>query len=106
MKPTHFATAFAVAVLLAACGDNVSGVRFTKDGGNTGKSQPQSIRALTAGEIKAAAVESLASFDEASVASSLLAGWQSYTPDVRAKVLEAQRQRVIARRNHHDVDCE
>ena len=42
-----------------------------------------------AGEIKSAAVESLASFDDASVSSSLLAGWQSYTPDVRAKVLEA-----------------
>ena len=54
MKPTHFASAFAIAALLAACGDNVSGVRFTKDGGTTGKSQPQAIRALTAGEIKAA----------------------------------------------------
>ena len=42
-----------------------------------------------AGEIKAAAVESLSAFDDASVASSLLAGWASYTPDVRAKTLEA-----------------
>jgi putative membrane-bound dehydrogenase-like protein len=42
-----------------------------------------------AGEVKAAAVESLASFDDAAVASSLLAGWASYTPDVRGKALEA-----------------
>jgi putative membrane-bound dehydrogenase-like protein len=42
-----------------------------------------------AGEVKAAAVESLSSFDDASVASSLLDAWASYTPDVRAKVLEA-----------------
>lgn len=42
-----------------------------------------------AGEVKAAAVESLASFDDASVASSLLAGWASYTPEVRTKVLDA-----------------
>ena len=42
-----------------------------------------------AGEVKAAAVESLSSFDDASVASSLLAGWASYTPDVRTKVLDA-----------------
>jgi len=42
-----------------------------------------------AGEVKAAAVESLASFDDASVASSLLDAWASYTPEVRAKVLDA-----------------
>lgn len=54
MKPTHIAIALAITTLLAACGDNVSGVRFTKDGGNTSKSQPQAIRALTAGEIQAA----------------------------------------------------
>jgi putative membrane-bound dehydrogenase-like protein len=42
-----------------------------------------------AGEVKAAAVESLASFDDAAVASSLLDAWASYTPDVRAKVLDA-----------------
>lgn len=42
-----------------------------------------------AGEVKAAAVESLSSFDDASVASSLLDAWASYTPDVRAKVLDA-----------------
>ncbi len=42
-----------------------------------------------AGEIKAAAVESLSSFDDPTVAATLLASWASYTPDVRAKVLEA-----------------
>lgn len=42
-----------------------------------------------AGEIKAAAVESLSSFDDPSLAATLLATWASYTPDVRAKVLEA-----------------
>jgi putative membrane-bound dehydrogenase-like protein len=42
-----------------------------------------------AGEIKSAAVESLASFDDASVAPALLAGWASATPDARAKILEA-----------------
>jgi hypothetical protein len=42
------------AVFLAACGDNVSGVRFTKDGGNNGKPEPEAIRALPAGEIQAA----------------------------------------------------
>lgn len=40
--------------ILAACGDNVSGVRFTKDGGNGGKPEPEAIRALSAGEINAA----------------------------------------------------
>lgn len=41
---------------LAACGDNVSGVRFTNDSsaGANGKPQPQQIRSLTAGEITAA----------------------------------------------------
>ncbi|MBS1810793.1 MAG: hypothetical protein JST84_21695 [Acidobacteria bacterium] len=42
-----------------------------------------------AGEVKAAAVESLSSFDDPSVASSLLAGWDSFTPDVHPKALEA-----------------
>ncbi len=42
-----------------------------------------------AGEVKSAAVESLASFDDASVAPALLAGWASATPDARAKILEA-----------------
>jgi putative membrane-bound dehydrogenase-like protein len=41
------------------------------------------------GEIKIAAIESLASFDDPAIASMLLASWQSYTPDVRLKVLEA-----------------
>lgn len=41
------------------------------------------------GEVKAAAVESLAAFEDPSVAATLLAGWASYTPDVRAKALEA-----------------
>jgi hypothetical protein len=56
LKPTHFAAALVTAALLAACGDNVTGVRFTKDGGGSsgGKPQVQAIRALTAGEIQAA----------------------------------------------------
>lgn len=54
MKPARFATAFAIAALLAACGDNVSGVRFTNDGGTNGRPEPQAIRALSAGEITAA----------------------------------------------------
>ncbi len=69
----------------------VSAIRALR-GGNFATVAPVLQKILAsgdAGEIKAAAVESLASFDEASVASSLLAGWQSYTPDVRAKVLEA-----------------
>ena len=55
-----------------------------------------------AGEVKAAAVESLSSFDELSVAATLLADWASYTPDVRAKALEAmlsekERMKVLLR---------
>ncbi|HEX4946635.1 MAG TPA: PVC-type heme-binding CxxCH protein [Blastocatellia bacterium] len=54
------------------------------------------------GEVKAAAVESLASFDDEGVASSLLAAWASYTPEVRAKALEAmlsekERMKVLLR---------
>lgn len=41
------------------------------------------------GDVKAAAVESLAAFEDPSVAATLLAGWASYTPEVRAKALEA-----------------
>ena len=69
----------------------VSAIRALR-GGNFATVAPVLQKILAsgdAGDIKAAAVESLASFDDASVASSLLAGWQSYTPDVRAKVLEA-----------------
>ncbi len=69
----------------------VSAIRALR-GGNFATVAPVLQKILAsgdAGEIKAAAVESLASFDDASVAASLLAGWQSYTPDVRAKVLEA-----------------
>ncbi len=69
----------------------VSAIRALR-GGQFGAVAPVLQKILAsgdAGEIKSAAVESLASFDDASVSSSLLAGWQSYTPDVRAKVLEA-----------------
>ncbi len=53
---TRTSTIAAIALLLAACGDNVSGVRFTKEGAvtGTGNPEPQAIRALSAGEITAA----------------------------------------------------
>ena len=69
----------------------VSAIRALR-GGNFAAVAPvlQKILASSeAGEIKAAAVESLSSFDDSTVAATLLAGWASYTPDVRAKVLEA-----------------
>lgn len=43
----------------------------------------------TAPELQAAAVESLSAFDDASIASTLLANWQKFSPDIRQKVLAA-----------------
>ena len=40
-------------------------------------------------ELQAAAVESLAAFDDPKIASSLLADWQKFSPEIRQKVLEA-----------------
>ncbi len=40
-------------------------------------------------ELQAAAVESLAAFDDAAVAPTLLAYWQSYSPEAREKALDA-----------------
>jgi putative membrane-bound dehydrogenase-like protein len=69
----------------------VSAIRALR-GGNFAAVAPVLQKVLAsgeAGEVKAAAVESLASFDDPSVAASLLADWASYTPDVRGKALEA-----------------
>jgi putative heme-binding domain-containing protein len=40
-------------------------------------------------ELQIAAVESLSSFDDPNIASTLLSSWKNYTPDVRRKVLTA-----------------
>jgi len=40
-------------------------------------------------ELQIAAVESIASFDDPAIASTLLASWKSYTPEVRQKALAA-----------------
>lgn len=40
-------------------------------------------------ELQAAAIESLSSFDNPGIASTLLASWKNYSPDVRQKVLTA-----------------
>lgn len=48
-------------------------------------------------EIQAAAVESLAAFDDPSIGPTLIAHWKSYSPDARKKALDAllnQRERV------------
>jgi putative heme-binding domain-containing protein len=40
-------------------------------------------------ELQTAAIESLAAFDDASIASNLIAQWQKFSPDIRQKVLAA-----------------
>src|SRR5262249_49922446 len=48
-------------------------------------------------ELQMAAVESLSSFDDPTIAATLLVSWKNYTPDVRQKVLNAllsERQRM------------
>jgi putative heme-binding domain-containing protein len=50
-------------------------------------------------ELQAAAIESLSSFDDPSITSTLLASWKNYSPEVRQKVLTAllsERERMKA----------